>query len=126
MSTDDELRQQMRNTGKEALGREGEEEYQALRDNQDGLAKNELGNKDGMQHAQRETVPPRNKSALTRFYSLVGAFVIGTVIFFAITSAIADFLESHSVFADLLARVVVAIIGGITSVIVELIRTRQK
>ena len=115
----------MRNTGKEALGREGEEEYKAMRTNQDGLAQNALGNK-GQKPSSPTNISPSNKSALTRFYSLVGAFVIGTTVFFVITSIIADFLQSHSVFADLLARVVVAIIGGITSVVVELIRTRQK
>jgi len=125
MPSDEEIRQRMRNTGKEALGREGEEENKAIRTNQDGLAQNALGIK-GQNPSPPINTSPSNKSALTRFYSLVGAFVIGTTVFFVITSIIADFLQSHSVFADLLARVVVAIIGGITSVVVELIRTRQK
>lgn len=65
---------------------------------------------------------------ISRVYSLVGAFVIGAVlltIVFGVISLFAGFLQTHDVFTDAMVQIAVALIGGFTSVLVELIRTRK-
>lgn len=68
---------------------------------------------------------PTSASIRGRLYSLIGAFFVGMVVFFVLVSVVADFLQTHSVFAEVMTKIIVAIIGGITNVIVELIRTRK-
>lgn len=123
MPTDDEIRKQLSEMGKDALNTSGEKEQNERREKQKDLAQDALGNSS----AKIPIIPkPKGVSRLTRFYSLVGAFFIGTIVFFVLVSSAADFMETHSVFTDALVRIVVSIIGGITSVLIELIRTRQK
>ena len=123
MPTDNELRKQLSELGKDALDTSTEKEFNERREKQKELAQDALGNSS----KKIPAIPNANNgSRLSRFYSLVGAFFIGMIVFFALVTSLADFMESHSVFTDALVRIVISVIGGFTSVLVELIRTRNK